>query len=78
MTSESRSPAYSPRVWHQAVCVFVFMFFRPGVDSDWTSVEDSVGSSSVVVPGLDPDTQYQFAVQAVNRSEEHTSELQSR
>ncbi|XP_067106970.1 pikachurin [Osmerus mordax] len=45
---------------------FLVSHIRPGVDSDWTSVEDSVASSSVVVPGLDPDTQYQFAVQAVN------------
>uniref|UniRef100_A0A8C7RK06 EGF like, fibronectin type III and laminin G domains n=1 Tax=Oncorhynchus mykiss TaxID=8022 RepID=A0A8C7RK06_ONCMY len=39
---------------------------RPEVDSEWMSLKDPVNSSSVVVRGLDPDTQYHFVVQAVN------------
>lgn len=39
---------------------------RPELDSEWTSLKDPVNGSSVVVRGLDPDTQYHFAVQAVN------------
>ncbi|CAB1318347.1 unnamed protein product, partial [Coregonus sp. 'balchen'] len=45
---------------------FVVYYIRPELDTEWTSLKDTVNSSSVVVRGLQPETQYHFAVQAVN------------
>ncbi|XP_071009188.1 pikachurin-like [Oncorhynchus clarkii lewisi] len=56
----------SERKGSSPVLHFIVYYIRPEVDSEWTSLKDPVNSSSVVVRGLDPDTQYHFAVQAVN------------
>ncbi|XP_055730723.1 pikachurin-like [Salvelinus fontinalis] len=56
----------SERKGSSPVLHFIVFYIRPELDSEWTSLKDPVNSSSVVVRGLDPDTQYHFAVQAVN------------
>uniref|UniRef100_A0A4W5LFH0 EGF like, fibronectin type III and laminin G domains n=1 Tax=Hucho hucho TaxID=62062 RepID=A0A4W5LFH0_9TELE len=56
----------SERNGSSPVLHFIVYYIRPELDTEWTSLKDPVNSSSVVVRGLDPDTQYHFAVQAVN------------
>uniref|UniRef100_A0A4W2CBX2 Pikachurin n=1 Tax=Bos indicus x Bos taurus TaxID=30522 RepID=A0A4W2CBX2_BOBOX len=41
-------------------------FTRPDFDKSWTSIREQIQMDSMVIKGLDPDTNYQFAVRAVN------------
>lgn len=41
-------------------------FTRPDFDKSWTSIQEQIQMDSMVIKGLDPDTNYQFAVRAVN------------
>ncbi|XP_028917091.1 pikachurin [Ornithorhynchus anatinus] len=41
-------------------------FLRPDLDSSWTLIKEQIQTVSMVLKGLVPDTQYQFAVRAVN------------
>lgn len=41
-------------------------FTRPDIDKSWTLIQERIQMDSMVIKGLDPDTNYQFAVRAVN------------
>ncbi|XP_016808889.1 pikachurin isoform X2 [Pan troglodytes] len=41
-------------------------FIRPDFDKKWTSIHERIQMDSMVIKGLDPDTNYQFAVRAMN------------
>ncbi|KAM5264442.1 pikachurin isoform 3-T3 [Ctenodactylus gundi] len=41
-------------------------FIRPDFDNSWTSIQEQIQMDSMVIKDLDPDTNYQFAVRAVN------------
>ncbi|XP_066096102.1 pikachurin isoform X2 [Saccopteryx bilineata] len=41
-------------------------FIRPDFDESWTLIEEQIQMDSMVIKGLDPDTNYQFAVRATN------------
>uniref|UniRef100_A0A8C5KXY2 EGF-like, fibronectin type III and laminin G domains n=1 Tax=Jaculus jaculus TaxID=51337 RepID=A0A8C5KXY2_JACJA len=41
-------------------------FIRPDFDKSWTIIQEHIQMDSMVLKGLDPDTNYQFAVRAVN------------
>nr|XP_045249578.1 pikachurin isoform X3 [Macaca fascicularis] len=41
-------------------------FIRPDFDKRWTLIHERIQMDSMVIRGLDPDTNYQFAVRAMN------------
>ncbi|XP_023392683.1 pikachurin [Pteropus vampyrus] len=41
-------------------------FIRPDFDKSWTLIQERIQMDSMVIKGLDPDTNYQFAVRAMN------------
>ncbi|XP_055968198.1 pikachurin [Sorex fumeus] len=41
-------------------------FIRPDIDRSWTLIQEHIKMESMVIRGLDPDTNYQFTVRAVN------------
>nr|XP_048284827.1 pikachurin isoform X2 [Myodes glareolus] len=41
-------------------------FVRPDFDKSWTTVQERLQMDSMVIKGLDPDTNYRFAVRAMN------------
>ncbi|XP_008068333.1 pikachurin isoform X3 [Carlito syrichta] len=41
-------------------------FIRPDFDKRWTLIQEQIQMDSMVIKGLHPDTNYQFAVRAVN------------
>ncbi|XP_004678161.1 PREDICTED: pikachurin isoform X2 [Condylura cristata] len=41
-------------------------FIRPDLDKSWTLIQEKLQMDSMVIKGLDPDTNYQFAVRAMN------------
>ncbi|XP_074242613.1 pikachurin isoform X2 [Saimiri boliviensis] len=41
-------------------------FIRPDFDKRWTLIHERIQMDSMVIKGLDPDTNYQFAVRAMN------------
>uniref|UniRef100_A0A8C6RKI4 Pikachurin n=1 Tax=Nannospalax galili TaxID=1026970 RepID=A0A8C6RKI4_NANGA len=41
-------------------------FIRPDFDTSWTVIQEQLQMDSMVIKGLDPDTNYQFAVRAMN------------
>ncbi|XP_037385980.1 pikachurin [Talpa occidentalis] len=41
-------------------------FIRPDFDKSWTLIQENIQMDSMVIKGLDPDTNYQFAVRAMN------------
>uniref|UniRef100_A0A8D1FK47 Pikachurin n=1 Tax=Sus scrofa TaxID=9823 RepID=A0A8D1FK47_PIG len=41
-------------------------FIRPDLDRSWTLIQERIQMDSMVIKGLDPDTNYQFTVRAVN------------
>ncbi|EPY80937.1 hypothetical protein CB1_000775021 [Camelus ferus] len=41
-------------------------FIRPDFDKSWTLIQEQIQMDSMVIKGLDPDTNYQFAVRAMN------------
>nr|AAI50711.1 EGF-like, fibronectin type III and laminin G domains [Mus musculus] len=41
-------------------------FIRPDFDKSWTIIQERLQMDSMVIKGLDPDTNYQFAVKAMN------------
>ncbi|EGW06639.1 Pikachurin [Cricetulus griseus] len=41
-------------------------FIRPDFDESWTIIQDRLQMDSMVIKGLDPDTNYRFAVRAMN------------
>ncbi|XP_016079435.1 PREDICTED: pikachurin [Miniopterus natalensis] len=41
-------------------------FIRPDFDKSWISIQERIQMDSMVIKGLDPDTNYQFAVRAMN------------
>ncbi|XP_030647563.1 pikachurin [Chanos chanos] len=45
---------------------FLVAYIRPEMDTEWTYIREAVESSSMVLRGLMPDTEYQFVVRAVN------------
>ncbi|KAJ0067959.1 hypothetical protein NL108_012678, partial [Boleophthalmus pectinirostris] len=45
---------------------FLVAYIRPEMDTEWTYIRDPIQTSSMVLKGLLPDTQYQFVVRAVN------------
>uniref|UniRef100_A0A8C0KJH7 Pikachurin n=1 Tax=Canis lupus dingo TaxID=286419 RepID=A0A8C0KJH7_CANLU len=42
-------------------------FIRPDFEKSWTLIQERIQMDSMVIKGLDPNTNYQFAVRAVNR-----------
>ncbi|KAM7149512.1 pikachurin isoform 4-T4 [Molossus nigricans] len=49
-------------------------FIRPDFDKSWTLIQERIQMDSMVIKGLSPDTNYQFAVRATNP---HGSSLRS-
>uniref|UniRef100_A0AAR2JH09 EGF like, fibronectin type III and laminin G domains n=1 Tax=Pygocentrus nattereri TaxID=42514 RepID=A0AAR2JH09_PYGNA len=45
---------------------FLVAYIRPEMDTEWTYIREPVESSSMVLKGLIPETQYQFVIRAVN------------
>ncbi|KAM9253060.1 pikachurin isoform 4-T4 [Dugong dugon] len=41
-------------------------FIRPEFDKSWTLIKEQIQMDSMVIKGLTPDTNYQFAVRAIN------------
>ncbi|KAL1783832.1 pikachurin isoform X2 [Sigmodon hispidus] len=41
-------------------------FIRPDFDKSWTIIQERLQMDSMVIKGLDPDTNYRFAVRAMN------------
>ncbi|CAO2592424.1 Egflam [Lemmus lemmus] len=41
-------------------------FIRPDFDKSWTTIQEQLQLDSMVIKDLDPDTNYQFAVRALN------------
>ncbi|XP_059132731.1 pikachurin [Peromyscus eremicus] len=41
-------------------------FIRPDLDKSWTIIQERLQMDSMVIKGLDPDTNYRFAVRAMN------------
>lgn len=44
----------------------LFYSLRPEMDTEWTYIREPIGTNSMVLKGLIPDTEYQFVVRAVN------------
>ncbi|XP_049625003.1 pikachurin-like [Suncus etruscus] len=45
---------------------YLVEFIRPDIDHSWTIIQDQISMESMVIKGLDQDTNYQFSVRAVN------------
>ncbi|KAL7836080.1 hypothetical protein AOLI_G00273640 [Acnodon oligacanthus] len=45
---------------------FLVAYIRPEMDTEWTYIREPVESSSMVLKGLIPETEYQFVIRAVN------------
>ncbi|XP_064153393.1 pikachurin isoform X3 [Anguilla rostrata] len=45
---------------------FLVAYIRPELDTEWTSIREPIAANSMVLKGLNPDTEYQFVVRAVN------------
>ncbi|XP_072289150.1 pikachurin-like [Eucyclogobius newberryi] len=45
---------------------FLVAYIRPEMDTEWTYIREPIQTSSMVLRGLLPDTEYQFVVRAVN------------
>nr|XP_055054307.1 pikachurin isoform X1 [Misgurnus anguillicaudatus] len=48
------------------VLYFLVAYIRPEMDTEWTYIREAVESTSMVLKGLNPDTEYQFVIRAVN------------
>lgn len=48
------------------VLYFLVAYIRPEMDTEWTYIREAVESKSMVLKGLNPDTEYQFVIRAVN------------
>uniref|UniRef100_A0A8C6MC59 EGF like, fibronectin type III and laminin G domains n=1 Tax=Nothobranchius furzeri TaxID=105023 RepID=A0A8C6MC59_NOTFU len=45
---------------------FLVAYIRPEMDTEWTYIREPIDTTSMVLKGLMPDTEYQFVVRAVN------------
>uniref|UniRef100_A0A3B5QJ30 EGF like, fibronectin type III and laminin G domains n=1 Tax=Xiphophorus maculatus TaxID=8083 RepID=A0A3B5QJ30_XIPMA len=45
---------------------FLVAYIRPEMDTEWTYIREPIETSSMVLKGLLPETEYQFVVRAVN------------
>ncbi|KAJ8401580.1 hypothetical protein AAFF_G00378970 [Aldrovandia affinis] len=45
---------------------FLVAYIRPELDTEWTYIREPIETNSMVLKGLNPDTEYQFVVRAVN------------
>lgn len=45
---------------------YLVEFIRPDIDHSWTIIQDQIRMESMVIKGLDQDTNYQFSVRAFN------------
>ncbi|KAK2497419.1 hypothetical protein MC885_008772 [Smutsia gigantea] len=61
-------PLFSTTLWNSSVraCPKLSKPFRPDFDKSWTLIQEWIQMDSMVIKGLDPDTNYQFAVRAMN------------
>nr|XP_057927414.1 pikachurin isoform X6 [Doryrhamphus excisus]XP_057927415.1 pikachurin isoform X6 [Doryrhamphus excisus]XP_057927416.1 pikachurin isoform X6 [Doryrhamphus excisus] len=45
---------------------FLVAYIRPEMDTEWTYIREAIGTNSMVLKGLIPETEYQFVIRAVN------------
>ncbi|XP_056274944.1 pikachurin isoform X2 [Pseudoliparis swirei] len=45
---------------------FLVAYIRPEMDTEWTHIREPIGTNSMVLKGLLPETEYQFVVRAAN------------
>lgn len=55
-----------PPLFLNASCFGLFFHQRPDFDKSWTLIQEQIQMDSMVIKGLSPDTNYQFAVKAMN------------
>ncbi|KAM9393601.1 pikachurin [Pholidichthys leucotaenia] len=46
---------------------FLVAYIRPEMDTEWTYIREPIETTSMVLKGLLPETEYQFVVRAVNK-----------
>ncbi|KAK6492955.1 pikachurin-like isoform X1 [Huso huso] len=57
---QGASPSSAP------ILYYLVEYIRPELETEWTAIKEQIKTESMVIKGLIPDTQYQFAIQAVN------------
>ncbi|MGH0162303.1 UNVERIFIED_CONTAM: hypothetical protein FKN15_067499 [Acipenser sinensis] len=57
---QGASPGSAP------ILYYLVEYIRPELETEWTAIKEQIKTESMVIKGLIPDTQYQFAIQAVN------------
>ncbi|MGH0172875.1 UNVERIFIED_CONTAM: hypothetical protein FKN15_064055 [Acipenser sinensis] len=57
---QGASPGSAP------ILYYLVEYIRPELETEWTAIKEQIKTESMVIKGLIPDTQYQFAIHAVN------------